>query len=807
MSNVKQRDTQGFDWFDDRARHFLEEHAAGDASAIAQQIPNVQHLFRLAEEEVAVCFLGNAGVGKSTLLNALVSDEHDVLPHGGIGPLTAQATVVRHSAEPYFNATYFSPAVLNRILFTLERTQDLLQRRASAAAVPELTLDDEDQAEAEGDLPIADAAGAEGTTEKVDAYVRQVRLLIQGQQLGEIDLAYLSDALRDVLELPTRWGRTPTPEDTARIDRVRACLRLHRAGDGQRTRRAGTDLSGFLLELRDHASGFLAPLIQSLEVGWNADALNDGLVLVDLPGVGVANDEYRKVTSLWIREKARAIALVVEHRGLSDSGAELLRTTGFLNRLLHDSHDPNADPVTLAVIVVKVDEVADSDWRSEKGLKGSAARKWNEHFERVCGEAVTLVQSQMRRELDKLVDDGPEATRPERQAALARLLETLQVHPVSAPQYRLFRRSDDEDPARIKTAEESRIPGVRDALRTLARAHRERARARASTAERDIRQRARTTLQLVRAQWEADTRAAEEALQLADELNVFLAPRQKELTVRQGAFYEFLRETVPAQIEARVGEATTHARNDISKYLRRLGTLHWATLQAVVRKGGAHVSSRNVHIDLPNELALRFEEPVAVIWSKHILAALRKRTSELGGDYVALVAEVVAWAKGQQARVTPRLVEALHDSLAAQTKDLASIGKEAVDDLKKKVREQLYDKLVDRVRKRCEAFVKDKKHESTGAKQRILDLFHGELANAVADIAQPIATKVLVGNYHAVQEEILERFRAYKNPLDAARDSIVTSHEDSVRRSDAKKRRKVFEEADAILAAIPGDDR
>ncbi|MCC7066749.1 MAG: hypothetical protein IT456_28395 [Planctomycetes bacterium] len=196
-----------------------------------------------------------------------------------------------------------------------------------------------------------------------------------------------------------------------------------------------------------------------------------------------------------------------------------------------------------------------------------------------------------------------------------------------------------------------------------------------------------------------------------------------------------------------------------------------------------------------------------MIWSKHILASLRKRTAALGADYVALVGEVVGWAKGQHARVTPRLVEALHDNLAAQTKDLASIGKEAVDELKKKVREQLYDKLVERVRRRCEAFVKEKKHENTGAKQRILDLFHGELANAVADIAQPIATKVLIDNYRGVQEEILERFRGYKNPLEAARDSIVTSHEDSVRRSDAKRRRKVFEEADAILAALPGDDQ
>ena len=62
-----------------------------------------------------------------------------------------------------------------------------------------------------------------------------------------------------------------------------------------------------------------------------------------------------------------------------------------------------------------------------------------------------------------------------------------------------------------------------------------------------------------------------------------------------------------------------------------------------MRRGGAHVARVNkeeLHVNLPNELALRFEEPIAVVWSKHILTSLRKRTAALGGDYVALVAEV-----------------------------------------------------------------------------------------------------------------------------------------------------------------------
>jgi hypothetical protein len=67
-----------------------------------------------------VCFLGASGVGKSTLLNALVARDRVILPQGGIGPLTAQAVEVRYAAEPYFAATYLPAGRLNEVLFVLE---------------------------------------------------------------------------------------------------------------------------------------------------------------------------------------------------------------------------------------------------------------------------------------------------------------------------------------------------------------------------------------------------------------------------------------------------------------------------------------------------------------------------------------------------------------------------------------------------------------------------------------------------------------------------------------------------------------
>lgn len=631
----------------------------------------------------------------------------------------------------------------------------------------------------------------------MDAYSRQALLLIRGSQFSadDIDICYLMDSLRECQSLPRRWGTQPSADDMPRIERVRRALDQGRCELG-----ADTSFEELQDEVEVHASGFLAPLIKTLEVWWDAEALRDGVVLVDLPGVGVANDEYRLVTADWIR-RARAVVLVVDRAGVTEASADLLRTTGFLNSLLHDTGDPDAEPPVLIIAAVKLDLVATSDWSSERERMGpDRARKWLEHFELVCTKMTEVIRGQVQQELDKIVDAGPEATHAARHEVMRQVLQTLQIHPVSAWEYRKLLREDDEDRPRILKVEDSRVPWLAEALQRVGREHAQRTAERHRRALQDARERARATLQLVLEQWREGARADEEAAKLRQELEDFAQPLKRELLVRHGQFYEFLRESMPREIRSRTDALSHEAEKDIAKYLRHYEKYHWATLRAAIRKGGTFAGTK--HVDLPNELTLRFEEPVAVIWSKELLVQLRKRTRDLANDHVRLVGEILEWARRQGARVRPQIIESLHDDLKAQAHGLSGVGKEAIDELRERVKQELYAHVEGEVRKQCNKFIVSKRDVGTGTKNRILEFLRNELAEAVVAAARPAALRVLETNYRIVEREIVGAFQKVPDPVGTSVEAIAAAYGDTIKRSDAQKRRGVLEDGERLLSML-----
>jgi len=789
-------------WYQEHVRDFLGKYGPERIAELDAGIARLEVLREAQGNEFRICFLGRSGVGKSTLINALVGERDVVLPAGGVGPMTAQETSVRYAPKAYIRGEYLPVVATHRLALALEMHHESVLRRQGQQVIGAADdiasqLDESDNWEAQA--AVAAEEESDSVRSKIAEYEKQARLMVCGDQFAEdAPLPYLTDALRTALGHKLRWGHAVRERDLARIEGLRKVFAAVRGKKGV-IEHSADEGDAFRVALADHASGHLAPLIKRLEVGWPSAALSSGAVLVDLPGLGIANDEYRNVTNEAIRH-ARGIVLVVD-RGVDVESAALLRDTGFMNSLLHEAGDPDAEPVSLVLAVVRLDDTAKAAREKDVLVNRGQAKKWFDHFEEACQCAERTCRPQLSGLLTAQAKEGPEATLQDRLAAVEQVLKTVEIHPIAAVEYRKLLVADEEEPARIKQAEQSRIPAMVEAIQRLAKSRDERLAGRVQRLAADLDGRLRASLDLLAEQWKTDRRAQEEIEQLRVDLAAFSAPLLREYERRRGAFREFLREGVPRDITAHVSESADEARKDISRYLRKYEEYHWATLRAAVRRNGTYEGSRNV--DLPNELTLRFEDPVAVVWAKSILASLRKRTSELAEDHVQLVGEVVEWARGQGQRVQPKLVEALHEDLKGEAKQLAVVGKEAIDDLKTKVKNQLLGRIESRIRKECQSFCDEKQHEGRGTKQRILKFFKDDLVDAVIDAAKPAARGVLLSNYEAVSEEIEARLKKYANPVEAACSSIIDSNEKRLERSDEKRKAEFMEALDKVMAGAP----
>jgi hypothetical protein len=293
---------------------------------------------------VEIGALGITGVGKSSLLNAVLTPGVQLLPAGGVGALTGLPIRVTESSA--------------RSLIVRYRDRGWIHDRIAALAGPCPTPAD----------------------------IAQASLLCTGDPHGVRDPAWLIAAIRYAL----RPDLNPMlPEHEPGRD---ALHQLHLAlqyPDTRTVRSTGPDYGELFGGIRNHTAGQLAPLCDSVEITWPSRFIPAGGALVDLPGLGALHDSYASRAVAWLAG-AHAVVVVVDRAGLPEVLVSALQTTGFLGRVW-------AGLAWLAIAITKIDLTADDRWRDCRSTT------WSEHYFAACQRAVT----QMRAQLSTVLSQDP----------------------------------------------------------------------------------------------------------------------------------------------------------------------------------------------------------------------------------------------------------------------------------------------------------------------------------------------------------------------------------------------------------------
>lgn len=770
-------------------RPFIEKHSTEQLASLDNDVERIERLLQLPYT-VTACFLGHSGIGKSTLLNALAAGRDHILPSGGIGPLTALATEVRYSSIPQFSVRYHKRAKLWQLVFGLERSHQSSTDEIRGSAVPVGELDEELKGDVETEL---NADAEEGKTEsRASSLVKQAQQIVTGDQFKVRSIPYLIDALRTACGYKVQWATEFETEDADRVQRVRNALEL--AETGKAYERTADNEKSFKSELWDHAAGFLAPLVEQVEVGWPSALLKAGIILVDLPGVGIARDSYRQITQKYIRDQARAVILTVDRAGPTGETVELLRSSGYWDRLVGAADDPNSDPCRLVIVVTKVDDVASEEFRNTHDVIPRPRKR--EIYARLVLDFQSRMKAQITEQLASLGGSANQALEQARSKARETILNDLEIHPVSAPEYRKLLLDDDDDRAFLKSEDETGIPHLRARLEGVAQAERLAVYRNISDVTDRLRESISGELKRLEAQWRDRARAAAITEALEKELQAYVQEKRRERDLRVGAFREFLENTAKTEIKYLVAEARDAAQEDVRAFLKGLQKAHWATLRAAVRRGGAFIGQRP--INLPEDIAGRFQEPMAGVWSTKLLTEVRKRTAQFAEDEVKIVEEICDWANTKTANSQAEELGQQKQRIIRNAAQMTQAGKEAVGDLRQVVKTRILNVVRPPIKRQCEKFVESGDDIGPGVKQRILTLFD-DLARQSTKVAEAPAVKILEENFANVRTDIKSAFDGLGDPLVQTADLILQREMQEIEQKSEQERATILTEITLLM--------
>lgn len=782
-------------------RTFLEE----------QGVSGLESLDRLAEvlddtlkrrADVSIGFVGESQVGKSTLINALL-DRH-ALPSGGVGPLTAQQTRVRHGAEDKITVRYHGRAAINRLAFALAKFLKLegeLPGDASAGAEqspgvlePELELLTEEDASATSD--------ASGTPSRANE--RATYMIAQGRRMIGANSDAASAVVLDALRVLLGWKPVGDPGSLDPFrERIAELRNLLGAQEIITSKDAGGD-SEFRDALRLRAAGWRSPLVERLTIELAAPEMA-GLNIVDLPGIGVVGDAAAHEAQKFVESEGNALVVVSRNNGLTESIAGLLERTGVITKLLFGGRDGIA-PIQIILVATHLDDVAKTQYSErlrESRNTGAPRPNRDAVFVELASEMVQKTREQLRTALHRSPSfehlDG--AQREARDHVVDRLCDAMSVICVVAPDYLELTQESEQGLAFLQKTETTGIPALRSELHRLADTHSSRRAADIETATTELLQTLDAHLVTIRGSLE-DGRgvAVERSERFAAALTEFAEPLKLDMRALHGEVAGTLRRGLLERIQTLCADAENQGLKRLRSLLRSARDLHFQSLNAALRRDGVWEMR---DFNFPDALTRAVVDSIATSWEPEIIDAVRSEIRRLADRDLKLVEQLVEKARELDAKIAEeRPLEEQKKILQQNSRSAVNWTKEQLEELRDTVQSRLRGAVSKPIELACREAIKAGKNTSQGAKGRILEVFEDSGGAALAE-ARKESRRVLDAAYKKLLGKLDEGFlKDFHDPVQSALDTLTDQVGARARRSDAQKRRVTLERANALRAEL-----
>lgn len=778
-----------FSYYADVIRPLLLEHGSPHVASIDQAMDVLKGALQ-TPKHINIGFLGAAQVGKSSLINALLDNR--LLPAGGIGPLTAQATRISFAEEGRLRVTYHGKQRLNKLRFGIER---YLHRKGLAAAgqsndeIPQ-GVDEQDPELLGVGVSVDASLEQDGREERASPgkyMLEQARMMLcDAQEVNEtIPAPVILDGIRAVLGQTLKGSRDALAPLEARITELRARL-------GTTTEILQRDIGKrqFEREIRLHAADWLSPLVEQLDLETPV-AFLQGITLVDLPGVGVFADPSGRVAEEFIPD-ADGLVLVMRHDGLTDSVNSVLERTGVITkRLFHGVSDPS--PIHVAIAITCLDNVAreqymkDREQAEEDDLPPPQPDKI---FARLSEDMAKKVRAMMQDALlsSKAFEVLSDEDRRRREAVVMELCRTMDVVCVASPDY--MHLSKGLGGTFLMSTAATGVPTFRECLQRLP------ARAQARREE-NIEQALKTFYAMLDGSLFAiqqmylngGGKAVANWEKFRADLLAAATPLREQMAAHQGEARATLKNSLPESLR----RLTLEAQNKAQRKLRRLHEegwdLHYRTLNAALTRNG--VFDRR-DIDYPGDLTITLVDSIATAWEPTVIEAVRAAIRTLAARNAKLVERLCEHAQELDERIVADAhIETQKRLLQERAKTCVAWTKDRLEHLNQDVYRKLHKVVGKPIESACQRAVQLGSNRGTGAKGEILRAFQQGGEQAIEQAGEA-ALRILREHYDRLHQELNEGFFDQAgDPLQAALNAMTSEELMRARRADARRKQEV----------------
>lgn len=796
------------DLYDAEVRPLLIEHPVVSIEALDQTRAVLeQTLARSAG--LSVGFIGASQVGKSSIINAVLGQR--VVPAGGLGPLTAQATRIAYRDVNTLEVKYHGREQLNRLRLGVESYLRKRNELTNPVGAEESSQDLDallDVELAQGETPPEESAGRK-TSSVGEHMLSQVRLMLQrpgdtAQQrtrIDELTRVALLDVVRTILE-----QQLVDPQhslDDVLRERAKEVRRL--LGANESIQEAESGVSEFRRELRLRAAQWMSPLVAKLHLHLRLPVLS-GLDLVDLPGVGNVADAGANIASEFVGQTTSgALVVVFRNSGLTTDVIELLDRAGVFTRLLWGGREGQS-PIRIIVAVTYVDSVAQNRYSEMLSEHGEAPPP-EAIFATCAAEMTAHIQDGLRRALEaSRAYQESSGSLADREGAVKRALaDAIDVIVVDAKDFLEIKESqpkgrflDDEDA--------TNVPRLKQMLLDLAQrsaADRDEAIARAHEAFFESASGAMRVLSSVyeqgggrrTAQWER-FRAG-----LAD------AARPAHVALKTGREHAgaALRVAVPTAIDDLCRAARENAHKKLRALRKQGESLYWPSLNAAMRNGGTWEGKK---LNYPGSLTRAMVDMIAAEWEPTIVGGVRRVVRELAASEATLVERVCEDARRIDASlVVDAQVDEQKRILQQQARSCVKWTNERLEALREDIQAQLKDVVAKPIQSACDKTMAKGENRQAGASKRILDAFETG-GSAAIDVAAERALALMNRHYADLVAELEGGYlHEHHDPVTAAVAALSGDELTRARDADQAAKRDVLAKskkvADRLVTAAP----